>query len=213
MVHLPGSATIDEISIACALLAEIVRLRRANVEKHDQQQQLTYLALTDPLTGLANRRGWQERATQILSLRGNWPSCLVLIDLDHFKEVNTQFGMVAGDACLREVAQRLSAAVRKDDLVARLGGDELALLLPSVDPAAAPLLIDRVRASIGRWPLQCLPHVTVTASAGWVATTTCEPRLLAEAEEIPDYLGNLLEQADSALRAAKAAGRNRTIAA
>jgi diguanylate cyclase (GGDEF)-like protein len=210
-VHLPTNAEPREIVVACSLLAEIVRLRRSQRDKQDWEQQLTQLALTDSLTGVANRRGWEKRAVELL-MAGNSASCVVLLDLDHFKEVNTQFGMAAGDACLREVAQRLSGAVRKDDLLARLGGDEFALWLPGVDAATAPGLVDRVRDSIGSQPLQSLPHVRVTASAGWVsipATATA----VESSETASRLLSNWVEQADRGLREAKKAGRDRTIAA
>lgn len=100
-------------------------------ERKAFEERITHLALHDPLTDLPNRRRFEERVTALLSRRA--PFALSLIDLDHFKEINDGAGHAAGDALLREVADRLRHAAGASDFVTRLGGDEFAILAPGAD--------------------------------------------------------------------------------
>ena len=136
------------------------------------------------------------------------PLTCVMIDIDHFKQVNDNWGHAAGDAVLRELAQRVESQVRASDVAARYGGEEFVILLPNTDVEAAASLAERVRQAIAASPI-ALPNgesVTVTASIG-----------IAEAAPGPDEkdlktLGDsLIARADVALYAAKSAGRDRVI--
>src|SRR5437764_13611007 len=112
-VSLPADHSPRELRLACLLLAEIVRLRRQREASRRQERVLTHLALSDPLTGLPNRRAWDQELAERLaavSLDASW--CLALFDVDHFRTVNDQAGHLAGDACLRRVADRLADCVR-----------------------------------------------------------------------------------------------------
>ena len=201
-VSLPKDHSSRELRLACLLLAEIVRLRRQREISRRQEKVLTHLALSDPLTGLPNRRAWEQQIAERLGGAGEGSQwCVALLDIDHFREINDKQGHLAGDTSLKRIADRLTGAVRRGGFVARLGGDEFALLLAGVAADQAPALIDLIRiqsaeegdAAAGRPPLKL--------SAGWAAVHG--PVNKAGIQEAMD-------QADLGLRMAKREGRNRT---
>ncbi|MCU0875673.1 MAG: GGDEF domain-containing protein, partial [Pirellulaceae bacterium] len=168
-----------------------------------RQLQRTYsqLALTDALTGLPNRRAWEEEIRE-RSARGesaSGPICLALFDVDHFKSINDRFGHIAGDEILCHVGRGLTRDRQSSDLIARLGGDEFALLLDGRNPAVAAADVESLRVAA----CQDSPHTQVTACMGFACSPTL-PR---------DGLNALFESADIALRVAKLSGRNRTVSA
>ena len=124
------------------LKALLSKLAEAEETINQQQERIAYLeglTMTDELTGLMNRRGFNLHLKRELSAarrRGQGGGVLVMIDLDGFKAINDTHGHLAGDAYLRQVARLLQAHVRQHDVVARLGGDEFALLLTDTDPVA-----------------------------------------------------------------------------
>ncbi|MCF6509794.1 GGDEF domain-containing protein [Blastococcus sp. MG754426] len=124
-----------------------VRLEREQQRTGALLAQLERLSHEDPLTGLANRRRWDAELAELCTRtrqRGDVLS-VVLVDLDHFKDVNDRYGHAGGDAALRTVAGLLSARVRGGDLVARLGGDELAVLMPGADAERATAVAEELR--------------------------------------------------------------------
>ncbi|NIJ06592.1 diguanylate cyclase (GGDEF)-like protein [Sphingomonas vulcanisoli] len=169
----------------------------------DLADQSRRLAGTDMLTGLLNRRGFQEAATAVLaSAQRNARSlCLTVIDIDHFKEVNDRFGHLAGDEVLRRFAACLLQHANARDVVARVGGEEFALVLMDRDCANAHALLEDLRTAIAQCPLGLPDDYRITASFGLAA--------LGTAYDLP----GLFEEADRALYAAKAAGRNRVVIA
>ena len=158
------------------------------------------LALTDPLTNLANRRAFLERLNMAFaaSKRSASPFAVLFVDLDDFKDVNDTLGHAIGDALLRQVVQRLRNTVRPTDLVARFGGDEFAILQADLsDPVAAATLAARVGTSIAA-PFEVQGHeVRITASIG-ISPFSAEVEGPAA----------MMIQADLALYRAKADGRN-----
>ncbi len=124
------------------LKALLAKLAEAEETINQQQERIAYLeglTMTDELTGLVNRRGFNLHLKRELSAarrRGQGGGVLVMIDLDGFKAINDTHGHLAGDSYLRQVARLLQANVRQHDVVARLGGDEFALLLTDTDPVA-----------------------------------------------------------------------------
>jgi diguanylate cyclase (GGDEF)-like protein len=159
-------------------------------------------AETDPLTGLANRSVFQARYSEVVrdSLNYGSASALVLIDLDRFKELNDTFGHAAGDACLCEVAMRLSRAFRNVGLVARIGGDEFALILRApVIPAQIVRVLQEAVVMLCRPLFWNGLRLEIGASVG--ATLIGRPHR----RRITD----LFAEADVALYDAKAAGSNR----
>jgi len=163
------------------------------LQRERLQSQLGTMARTDALTGLPNRRAWDEALERELALanRAGSPVCAALLDLDHFKEFNDLNGHPAGDTHLREAASMWRARLRSADLIARYGGEEFAVLLTATDAHQAQAVIETLRA--------CVPS-DETVSAG-----------IAEWNGIESGV-ELLMRADRALYEAKRNGRNRTIA-
>jgi len=182
-------------------LALGLRLRR---DREDRVQALQ-LAEHDPLTRLFNRRGFLERALPVreAALRDARPLSLVLLDIDHFKDVNDRHGHDAGDRALAAVADRLRLLSRLDDVIARWGGEEFVLLLPDTSRDAAYAFAELLRAD--------LAHMVVTLADGSTVAMTASLGV-AGARQAVD-LDDLLRHADAALYAAKQAGRNRVVIA
>lgn len=165
-------------------------------EKHDLSQK----ALQDELTQLGNRRFLKQaldNAIHQAQLHG-LPLCVALMDLDHFKEVNDQYGHLVGDQVLREVSRRLQAAVREVDTVGRYGGEEFLVILPATDTLVCKFITDRIRERISASPIHVSGNkIKLTASLGFTALVQ------------GDSAEGLIERADQALYKAKKAGRNR----
>lgn len=137
-----GLAASHQGALFVAILAVCVGLFVAYSAGYRASERARRLALTDPLTQLANRRAFEERVTIALERREQFT--LAYIDLDGFKPINDKHGHSAGDAALRDVASTLRAAARQVDLVARVGGDEFAMLLLGSDESQARTVSGRV---------------------------------------------------------------------
>lgn len=156
-------------------------------------------ARKDALTGALSRTAFHDRARQVLSAarRSAEPVSLVMIDLDHFKNVNDSFGHAGGDAVLAAAAAMLQAEVRPSDDFGRLGGEEFVLLLDGTEAERAVDIAERLRERLAGMAVPGYPELRITASFG-----------VAEAGLGADKVDTLLEAADKALYAAKRAGRN-----
>ncbi len=176
------------------------------------EEKLSALAMTDALTGLWNRRAFDQalRREWKRAVRDESQLSLLLLDLDHFKLLNDQHGHPFGDECLTAVASAISDAVRASDIVCRWGGDEIAIILPGTDHAGGIRAAEKVRAAVAMLRFRAKSHsaewVSVTASIG-VATAVTEPM---ETATIPQ---NMLKAADKALYKAKHEGQNRVAVA
>lgn len=186
------------------LLAVVETLRDMTIQK-EEQMLLERLAVHDGLTGIINRRGFDERLASELnrSSRDELSMALIMIDVDHFKRYNDTYGHYLGDQCLKKVAAVLSGAVlRPADMVARYGGEEFAVILPSVDEQGAQAVAERIIKGMAEL---ALPHSgndgygIVTVSVG--VATGIPGRGMKDAD--------LITMADGALYQAKDAGRNR----
>ncbi len=158
------------------------------------------LASTDPLTGLANRTVFQQRmalACEEASQAGR-PACLLMLDIDHFKQINDRFGHAAGDRALRIVAEQLKARLRADDLLARYGGEEFVVVLPGTTAQAGYGVAEELRSCIEGIGFRGEQQpVRITLSCGVTAL---------RADDTPEHA---FERADHALYRAKRNGRNR----
>jgi diguanylate cyclase (GGDEF)-like protein len=178
--------------------------RRMAEELQDTNARLAVLASLDGLTGIANRRSFDERFAQEWSraARHRKPIALAMIDLDNFKQFNDLYGHVAGDRCLCAVAEALVSQVqRPEDLVARFGGEEFALLLPHTTADGAHKVVERIRKAIFDLGIGHLGNGwnCVTVSIGFSAITPATG----------DGQSRLIQLADAALYQAKSGGRNR----
>jgi diguanylate cyclase (GGDEF)-like protein len=161
------------------------------------------LAITDGLTGLLNRRQFFQLADRELAVarRRQSPLTAVMLDIDHFKQVNDRHGHPVGDQVIVAVARRLAAATRKTDLLGRYGGEEFAIFLPDTGREGAAILAERIRAGLAERPVDTdAGPLPITASIG-----------LAEYDPGDTEPGTLLARADEALYRAKQAGRNRVV--
>jgi diguanylate cyclase (GGDEF)-like protein len=163
-------------------------------------QEVQSLALTDPLTGLQNRRSLFElgRVEFSRSLRMNRPFCCMMLDVDHFKQINDNYGHPIGDRVLQELATRCKDSVRAVDLIGRYGGEELMIFLPETDRETALQVAERLRFSIEEAPIKVSNgEVQVTVSVG-----------VAARDEYTTDLETLIARADQAMYIAKHKGRN-----
>ncbi|WP_254508070.1 GGDEF domain-containing protein [Anatilimnocola floriformis] len=200
-VQLPADATSREIVLACRLLGQIVAQRRQLLREQRQQRLLRQAAATDSLTGLANRRAWDEMWQQLqntpahIAAGNGHATVIALLDIDNFKRWNDDFGHALADQQLISVAERLSAAVRRGDFVFRWGGDEFALILSAVPSNRVAATVEQIRSAAGL----NAPR-SVTLSAGWA--------VLDQPQD--DTQPAAFRNADEQLRRAKAAGGNQS---
>lgn len=162
---------------------------------------------TDVLTGWNNRRYLQVRLVEELARArrdGTTLVCLML-DIDHFKNVNDSYGHAAGDTVLRELAQRIESQVRASDIAARYGGEEFVVLLPATDVESGRLLAERMRTAISSDPIEIGngKQVTITASIGIASVSPGR-----DIEDLKTAGESLLARADVALYSAKSSGRD-----
>jgi diguanylate cyclase (GGDEF)-like protein len=177
-----------------------VSLRRQIESEKQRHEELEYLATTDPLTGLLNRRHFGTLANfQFENARKLGQSLsVIMFDIDHFKTVNDQFGHRVGDGVLVKVVEAINLSIRAGDLACRYGGEEFLLLIPGLDMASALMLADRVRMAIETLSMSVGDEaINITISAG-VATLKDEIVTLED----------LIERADQRMLKAKTLGRN-----
>jgi diguanylate cyclase (GGDEF)-like protein len=184
------------------LSAELAKRAVERVELAQTIQELEELALRDPLTGLLNRRAFQERLEEEVARAQRYGSelSLLLVDIDHFKRVNDTYGHVVGDVALTHVAHVLAQERRMSDVAARYGGEEFAMLAPHTTRDGALALAERLRHAVRERPYRARSgHDHLCVSVG-VATLSVRVEGAAEL---------LIDAADRALYVAKREGRDR----
>ena len=201
---------------------QLVKLRESDRAK---SAELRRLSNVDQLTGIANRRAFDDALSQEWRrmMRHGSTLSLLLIDVDFFKRFNDTYGHVAGDHCLHQVAQALASRARRaGEMAARYGGEEFAVLLPQIDRAEAKKLGEVICATVRKCEIRhaksdVAPHVTISVGA---ATITDLPELAASLSRTGNLPSAtipgatvLIEMADHALYRAKHSGRNRVVAA
>ncbi|MFE8070218.1 GGDEF domain-containing protein [Marinobacteraceae bacterium S3BR75-40.1] len=165
------------------------------------EAELTRMATTDPLTACLNRSQLMSQLNQQIQMRERYQrqSTLILVDLDHFKQVNDRWGHAVGDHILAESAQRLAKRLRGTDLLFRIGGEEFVVLLPETDESQGSSLANELITSVRDRPFE--DGIVITASAG-----------VAEIQQGENWSG-WLKRADEALYRAKERGRNQVLVA
>jgi diguanylate cyclase (GGDEF)-like protein len=199
-------------ALALAVLLVALLYRRVRVTHRQLQHNHALLrerSQRDPLTGLANRRALHELAAAC-GIERRFAGALLLVDIDHFKQVNDRHGHAAGDAVIAEVARRIAGTAREGDLVVRWGGEEFLVLMSTPAPGAAAELAARVLQAVGGTPLatgdagDAGPALPVTVSVGF-GSFPLPPA------QVPLSLQRALDLVDLALYAAKNQGRNRAV--
>lgn len=195
---------IDRHELIARVRTQLTRKRHSDYLRDSLNASLE-LAVTDPLTGLFNRRYLETHGralTEQAKAAGN-PLSVLVVDIDHFKSVNDTHGHAAGDSVLRELAQRLRRNTRGVDLVCRMGGEEFIIVMPDTPLWRARQIAERLRSCIAAesFRVNGTTLVSVTASVG-----------LAALEASTEGMDALFERADRALYAAKREGRNRVVA-
>jgi len=199
----PGADEIGRLSRAFAEMAGAVGDKREMLEAmvRERTMELEAMAYRDPLTGIANRRGFvlafDDARQQAASAR---PGVLV-VDLDQFKQVNDTYGHHAGDQVVVEAARRIGALLRPQDACARWGGDEFIMLIAQCDGETLEAVANRVRQAIGDVPFRIDGQYDISVAASVGGT------LAAPGDEIDD----VVDLADAALYRAKGAGRNQVV--
>lgn len=192
-----------------------LRMRKLQNELKASNEQLSRLAVTDGLTGLLNRRGFDHQLEDELwrARRFGHSIGLVLFDLDHFKRVNDTWGHAQGDIVLQAFAEVLMHCSRRVDKVARFGGEEFALLLPATDESGVNIVCEKVRATTEALRVPCSyldgnsETIRITTSGGGVVL----PHVGENGLPMTDLASGMFELADRSLYQAKQTGRNKII--
>jgi diguanylate cyclase (GGDEF)-like protein/PAS domain S-box-containing protein len=200
--HSDPSRTFNSTDIE--LLSLFAQQATIAIRNAHQFAEMQHLATTDSLTGLNNRRSFGNLAQRAYeqAVRYNHPLAVLMLDIDHFKRVNDQFGHGAGDHVLRSVAYYCLTSLRAVDVVGRYGGEEIAMILPETDSAHAQRVAERLRQTLAQANIETeYGPLQITVSLG-IATATPQDSLPLE---------TLINRADQALYQAKRAGRNRVV--
>jgi diguanylate cyclase (GGDEF)-like protein len=197
----PGAAPTREQVALAAALGDGVSLALANLALRER---LRGQALRDALTGLYNRRFFEEMVEQLESQlqRGSRTVAALMLDLDHFKAINDRHGHAVGDAVLRAVGALLLSRLRRSDTACRYGGEEIVILMPDCEIEEATERADEIRRAVANLSTTAGSLPMVTASVGVATAPTSAPRL-----------ADAVRAADAALYEAKHTGRNRVCAA
>ncbi|QRZ14676.1 GGDEF domain-containing protein [Paracoccus methylovorus] len=197
----PSDLTMEFLFLHEANRAALLELSRSNMRLEKARKNAHILSITDPLTGLLNRRGFDIEFSKAFEYRQKIPFAILHLDLDCFKEVNDKFGHAAGDRVLIDVASILTGEVHFSDKACRVGGDEFMILIFSQDPKAVSL-------DIGRRILNKIEtmkeHLWLSHISASVGIATSDSKSTPQPHEI-------LEMSDAALYRAKVSGRGKIV--
>lgn len=173
-----------------------------NKARKDELEALKWLATHDSLTGALNRKAFQEYFQTQAASRQNFPLALLMLDLDHFKAINDEYGHPVGDQVLKHFKYTTENCLRKGDVIGRMGGEEFAILLPSCPDSELAEIAIRIKNALNQNPTQLAAGQTIRIT---VSIGSASANMAADDMEI------LINQADQALYCAKRAGRNQVI--
>ncbi len=191
--------------VAAAAAAIVSGFAFLLLHKERAEGEALRMATTDPLTGAYNRRTFHEIAERELSRirRAGQPLSIIILDIDHFRPVNENYGVRVGDEVLQKIADIVRLALRKEDMLVRYGGEEFLVMLPDVPGPGAVVVAGRIRKSVEAEMLEVGGYrLPITVSVG----------VSARLDEGPESIESLLTRADEALALAKQRGRNRVVA-
>jgi diguanylate cyclase (GGDEF)-like protein len=198
--HQDVAVAMQRVQSIKAWYFEAERLKRAVIwsftSLQDKIGKLNLASITDPLTGLRNRRGTQDAVEQLQA--SDTPFAVVALDIDHFKRVNDTYGHTTGDEVIRGMAQLMRECSRPSDILSRNGGEEFLILLPGVGTKEAATVAERLRKHLAGRRLHGVDGITV--SAGVAQWPSSGPEV-----------SQVFQAADAALYAAKEQGRNRVV--
>ncbi len=192
-------------------LERLANVTAVCIENAVNIQRLKQFGVTDTLTGIKNRRYFDQRLVEevIRAQREDRPLGCLFVDIDKFKRINDNYGHPVGDAVIAETARRIASHLRKSDVLARYGGEEFVVLLPAMDQGASYEIAERIRGSLEAEPVPYHDdgQLAVTVSLGLACVT---PAPGGDARDVGE---RLLKRADDALLEAKETGRNRVVTA
>ncbi len=196
---------VDKNELLARVRSQLKRLRYTDQLRESVEQSME-LAITDPLTGLYNRRYMEGHVSTLVLQAANRGKeiSLIILDIDYFKAVNDTYGHDVGDAVLKELSKRILQNIRGIDLACRFGGEEFVLVMPDTDLSFAFLVAERIRQRIASRPFELgldTGPLDITCSVG-----------VASLEKPDDTPEKILKRADQALYRAKSDGRNRVVA-
>jgi diguanylate cyclase (GGDEF)-like protein len=198
-----ASTSTAELAACAALIGATLAFLLLHATRADAEA--TRLATTDPLTGAFNRRTFHEIAEREMSRarRANQPLSIIMLDIDHLRRLNDDYGQRAGDEVLQRFADLVRTALRKEDMLVRFAGEEFLVMLPEVSGPGAVVVAGRIRRAVADAPIEAAGHLLqVTVSLG----------VAARLDEGPESVDGLVARAESALQLAKQRGRNRVVA-
>jgi diguanylate cyclase (GGDEF)-like protein len=210
-VSQPVRALLEPSGVAAAVvlvgMAALVAATFGFLLLHQEsaQAEATRLATIDPLTGAYNRRTFHEIAEREMSRarRANQPLSIIMLDIDHLRRLNDDYGQKAGDEVLQRFADIVRTALRKEDMLVRFAGEQFLVMLPEVSGPGAVVVAGRIRRAVADEPIEAAGHMLeVTVSLG----------VAARLDEGPESIDGLVARAESALVLAKQRGRNRVVA-
>lgn len=197
-----GTSFSEEDLDLLQAMSSFITMAMDRSELHEKAEKLKEISITDPLTGLLNRRYFQERLMEEIEgcKRHGLPVCLIMVDIDDFKQVNDTYGHLKGDEAIKSLASSLRKTIRSIDVASRYGGEEFTVILPQTDKEDAHRIAKRLCESFSMEGTAQLDIPRLTVSVG-----------LSSFPEDAETIDGLIDSADRALYQAKHSGKNRVI--